>query len=306
MNMEDLVARIKKREITHMAQAPTVELDDVWVAYAAGNAGTVRTAVEAGYALEAVTLQVDAGQQVAVVGPNGAGKSTLFKVIAGTLKPSRGKARVYGHDPDCHICIAYVPQRNQIDWSFPVTVEDVVMMGRIGQIGLFRWPRRADWQLVHASLERVGLLELRRTQIGELSGGQQQRVFIARALAQHADILLLDEPFSGLDVPTHDAILTILSSLKADSVTVLIATHDLALAAERFDRVMLLNRRMIAYGRAENVLVSSNLLQAYGGHSQVISAGSDGLLLTDSCCDQGDEDGPLPGERQSFIFTDSG
>lgn len=290
--MSTLVNKIKARGVDHVSTAPTLELEQVSVAYAAGSNGSTypgQRRVETGFALQKVSFRIDAGQQVAVVGPNGAGKSTLFKIIVGTVKPSEGSVNIYGHDPDSHICIAYVPQRNQIDWSFPVTVEDVVMMGRIGQIGLFRWPRRHDWQLVRDSLERVQAGHLRKKQIGELSGGQQQRVFIARALAQGADILLLDEPFSGLDVPSHEAILTILASLHADRVTVMVATHDLNLAAERFDLVMLLNRRIVAFGPAAEALTQPNLLQAFGGHMHVLGGEEEGLLLTDSCCDQGEE-----------------
>ncbi len=291
--MSVFVSKLAPRGVVHLDAAPTLELKEVSVLYAAGTNGTITVpGSQSGtdhYALLDINLRVEAGQQVAVVGPNGAGKSTLFNVVVGTVKPSKGQVNVYGHDPDCHICIAYVPQRNQIDWAFPVTVEDVVMMGRIGQIGLFRWPRRRDWQIVHQCLARVGASHLAKKQIGELSGGQQQRAFIARALAQGADLLLMDEPFSGLDVPSHDAILEILQSLHDDRVTVMVATHDLNLAAERFDLVMLLNRRIIAYGPAESVLTSLNLVQAFGGHMHVIEGEGENIVFADSCCDHGEE-----------------
>lgn len=195
---------------------------------------------------------------------------------------------MYGQGPAGHICIAYVPQRNQIDWSFPVTVEDVVMMGRVGQIGLFRWPRRRDWAVVRHCLERVDATHLAHKQIGELSGGQQQRVFIARALAQEAELLLLDEPLAGLDVPSQEKIFHILDGLRPDGVTVLVATHDLNLAAERFDRVMLLNRRVIAFDRPEKVLTPEHLLAAYGGHTHVFAVDGETVVLTDTCCDAGE------------------
>jgi ABC-type Mn2+/Zn2+ transport system ATPase subunit len=263
------------RGAVHHPDTPTLEIRAVSVVY-----GDQR-------ALDDVTFQVEQGEQVAVVGPNGAGKSTLFKLIAGTLKPSRGEILMCGHEPDQHTCIAYVPQRSQIDWSFPVTVEDVVLMGRVGRMGLFRRARRRDWSSVRASLARVDATHLAQKRIGELSGGQQQRVFVARALAQEASLLLLDEPLSGLDAPSQQAIFEILASLRPDGVTVLVATHDLNLAAARFDRVMLLNKGIVAFDRGPEVLTAENLLAAYGGH--VHRFGEDeGMLLADSCCG-GDE-----------------
>ncbi len=261
---------IRARGVQHKSAAPTLQLKGVSVAYASGvGAGVTFRGLQNGagqYALEDISFRVDSGQLVAVIGPNGAGKSTLFKLIVGTIKPSAGTVQVFGQGPVDHICIAYVPQRNQIDWSFPVTVQDVVMMGRVAQVGLFRWPRQRDRQIVHDSLERVNAAHLSRKQIGELSGGQQQRVFIARALAQEAELLLMDEPFSGLDAPSRSAIFHILDALRADSVTVMMATHDLDLAAERFDQIMLLNRHIIAYGSPPTVLQAENLLRAYSGH----------------------------------------
>jgi ABC-type Mn2+/Zn2+ transport system ATPase subunit len=289
--MNTLTTMIKTRGVPHESAAPTLEMSHVSVAYAAGvNATTsLRGApsISEKYTLEDISFRVETGQRVAIVGPNGAGKSTLFKLIVGTLKPSSGLVNVYGYGPDGHICIGYVPQRNQIDWSFPVTVEDVVMMGRVGQIGFFRWPRRRDWAMVQSSLARVNAVHLAKKQIGELSGGQQQRVFIARALAQEAELLLLDEPLSGLDAPSQAAIFAILDDLSADGVTVLMATHDLNQAAEHFDRVVLLNKRIIAFAPPAAALTPNNLLQAYGGHMHVVSEGDKTVLLTDSCCDEG-------------------
>lgn len=284
--MSALVSRITTRGVRHETAAPTLELKNVSVAYAEGANG-ITSSRSSHFALQDVSFQVETGERIAVVGPNGAGKSTLFKLIVGTLKPNQGEVNVYGQGPGGHICIAYVPQRSQIDWAFPVTVEDVVMMGRVGQIGLFRWPRRRDWDLVKASLDRVNARHLAKKQIGELSGGQQQRIFIARALAQEAELLLMDEPLAGLDVPNQEAIFATLDSLRPDGVTVLVATHDLNLAAERFDRMMLLNKQIVAFDRATAVLQPDNLFQAYGGHMHVLD--DQEILLTDECCDHHDE-----------------
>lgn len=283
--MAEMVRQITHRGVVHESDKPTLEMRGVSVAYAVGGNG-VASARSTAYALENISFRVETGERIAVVGPNGAGKSTLFKLIVGTLKAGQGEVNIFGHDPNGHICIAYVPQRSQIDWSFPVTVEDVVMMGRVGRIGFFRWPRRRDWEVVGRSLERVNATHLAKKQIGELSGGQQQRVFIARALAQEAELLLLDEPLTGLDVPSQEAIFAILDGLRPDGVTVLLATHDLGLAAERFDRVMLLNRQIVALGPATAVLTTPHLLEAYGGHMHVIGDGE--LLLADTCCDHGE------------------
>ncbi len=290
--MVKLRNRIQMRGVSHVDGAPTLAVQGLAVSYITSAeslfARENRPKERRQYALADVTFSVGAGQQLAVVGPNGAGKSTLFQSIVGTLKPNEGSISIYGHEPDNHICIAYVPQRSQIDWSFPVSVKDVVMMGRIGQIGFFRWPKRRDWEIVDRSLRRVNASHLAEQQIGELSGGQQQRVFIARALAQEADILLLDEPFSGLDAPNHDAILEILGSLRMDSVTVLVATHDLNLAAAHFDLILLLNGRVIAFGPANDVLTQQNLILGYGDHMHIIENEEDQILFTDSCCDQGE------------------
>jgi ABC-type Mn2+/Zn2+ transport system ATPase subunit len=278
--------------VRHEPASPTLLLQDVSVVYASssnGNSNLEQHGFEAfRNALNSVNFQVDEGERIAIVGPNGAGKSTLLKLIAGTLKPSSGTVNVFGHEPDKHICIAYVPQRSQIDWSFPVTVEDVVMMGRVGQIGLFRWPRRRDRVIVQTSLNRVGIAHLSELQIGELSSGQQQRVFLARALAQRADLILLDEPFNGLDLPSHDAILEILDLLHQDGVTVIVSTHDLSLAEETFDRIMLLNKRVVALGSAKDVLTSQNLMQAYGSQVHVLNENENSLLVADACRDDGE------------------
>lgn len=277
--MSTSLSNLRLKGTEHRSSGPVIAFDHVDVSYhsAEGNGR--------GRAVEDITFQVERGEQIAVVGPNGAGKSTLIKLIAGILGPSSGAVEVYGSGPDGHTCIGYVPQRSQIDFSFPVTVEEVVMMGRVGKIGLFRWPKSHDWAAVHESLARVNATDLAKRQIGELSGGQQQRVFIARALAQEAEILLLDEPFAGLDVPSQEAIVDILDDLSPDDVTVLLATHDLEMAAAKFNRVMLLNRRLVAFDKPSVALRPDNLMAAYSGHLHRIVSDEGTIVLTDECHD---------------------
>jgi ABC-type Mn2+/Zn2+ transport system ATPase subunit len=263
--------------VHHNPDAPILETHKLTVSY------------DGRVALEDITFHLHTGERIAVVGPNGAGKSTLFKVVAGVLPPTSGEVKISGFGPRGHICIAYVPQRSQVDWHFPASVADVVMMGRIGQVGFFRWPRRADWHTVHAALEAVDMDALANRQIGELSGGQQQRTFLARALAQEAELVLMDEPLNGLDTPSQEAILFLLEKLRQKKITVMVATHDLGQAASHFDRVMLLNHRLIRLGPPREVLTGENLLHAYGGHAQMIQGEDGTTTLADSCCD-GDED----------------
>ncbi len=239
-------------------------------------------------ALEDLTFHLHVGERVAVAGPNGAGKTTLFKIIAGVLSPTEGQVHIYGSQPERHVCIGYVPQRSQVDWRFPVSVADVVMMGRLARIGLFRWPKKQDWQVVHAALKTVGLADLGQRQIGELSGGQQQRMFIARALAQEAELMLMDEPLTGLDLPAQESLLQLLADLQQRGVTIMVATHDLQQAAQHFDRILLLNRRLIAFDVPERVLQPDILRKAYGGQLTILN----GQIVTDTCC-QGEEHDPL-------------
>lgn len=264
-----------------LVYAPALTLRDVSVSYHNGRGAKER-------ALEGVSLTVATGERVAVVGPNGAGKSTLFKLLIGDLKKLSGQVEIKGKARQREALIGYIPQKSQIDWTFPATVEEVVMMGRVGHIGFLRWPRRRDWEIVHASLERVRAGHLAKKQIGALSGGQQQRVFIARTLAQEAQLLLLDEPLSGLDAPSREEIFAILDTLRVDRVTVLLSTHDLNLAAGRFDQVVLLNKRVIAAGQPDTVLTKANLLSAYGGHMHVIESNGHMVVFTDTCCDHGE------------------
>ncbi|GMV34204.1 MAG: metal ABC transporter ATP-binding protein [Chloroflexi bacterium CFX1] len=237
-------------------------------------------------ALENITFQLHEGERIAIVGPNGAGKSTLIKVIAGVLQPTSGEVNIYGTRPDRHVCIGYIPQRNQVDWHFPLSVADVVMMGRSAKLGPFNFPRKRDWEVVHHALETVELTNLAERQIGQLSGGQQQRMFIARALAQEAALMLMDEPLTGLDAPSQEGILNLLDRLKSEKATVMVATHDLDQAATHFDRIMLLNHRLVAFGNPADVLHTDNLLNAFGGRLKPVDGQS--VLNIDDCCDDGE------------------
>lgn len=259
----------------HNLRLPSVALQQVSVAY-----GTV-------FALEDVTLTLPRGEQIAIVGPNGAGKSTLFNLIAGIIRPTKGRVELYGSDPAGHICVGYVPQRNRIDWRFPVSVADVVMMGRTRKIGLFRRAQQVDHAAVSDALARVRMAEFAGRQIGELSGGQQQRVFLARALAQEAELLLLDEPLTGLDLPSQELLLQILEELQGQGITILVATHDLNQAAAYFSTVLLLNHRVIALGAPGDVLTTALLRQAYGSQLHVVHGNDGDLIVADSCCGGG-------------------
>jgi ABC-type Mn2+/Zn2+ transport system ATPase subunit len=247
-----------------------LELENVTVAYN----GTP--------ALRDVSIQIPHGARVAVVGPNGAGKSTLFKVLVGLLPIQKGRILVHGLPIGDHQdCVAYVPQREEVDWRFPATVEDVVLMGRYGRLGWFKRPAEHDRQLVAQSLEQMGILDLAGTAIGDLSGGQQQRVFLARALAQEPHILLMDEPFTGVDATTQEVTLSLLEQLEMQQVTILISTHDLNLAGERFKQVLLLNRRLISYGTPEEVFTPGTLSQAFGDKILFLPGGG---VVVDECC----------------------
>lgn len=261
----------------HEADSPLLVLDQVSLWY------------DGNPALQDISFELQSGEQLAVVGPNGAGKSTLMKIIAGVLKPTQGVVHVYGHAPDGHICIAYVPQRSAVDWNFPVTVRDVVMMGRVGKIGFFRRPSRKDWDMVKHALEAVGIQELEHRPIYALSGGQQQRMFLARALAQEAELILMDEPLSGLDLPAQEELLALMPTLQRRGVALLFALHDLNLARQHFSKILLLNRQMIALGDPQVVLQPRYLLRAYGGQLQIVQGEQEWFGLTDTCCDHGED-----------------
>lgn len=232
-------------------------------------------------ALEDVSMAVPHGAQVAVVGPNGAGKSTLFKALVGLLPLRSGRVLVHGRPPNNQEDpVAYVPQREEVDWRFPVSVRDVVSMGRYGRVKPLRRLRAADRAAVEEALATLDLMPLADRPVGELSGGQQQRVFLARALAQEPHVLLLDEPFTGVDAGVRETVLTVLQELRSRAVTVLASTHDLRLASERFDLVALLNRRLIAYGPPIEVFSPANVQAAFGGGAIML----DGMLVVDQCC----------------------
>ena len=238
-------------------------------------------------ALDDLTFHLHQGERVAIVGPNGAGKSTLLKAVSGVLAPTSGEVRIFGSRPGVHICIAYVPQRSQVDWNFPVNVADVVMMGRSAKLGPLNWPHKRDWDHVHRALETVALSSLATRQISQLSGGQQQRMFIARALAQEAELMLMDEPLTGLDTPAQEDLLDILDTLRNQNVTVMVATHDLEQAARHFDRILLLNHKIVSFGPPDKVLQTENLLHAYGGRLR--SSSGEDILTVDNFCDEGGE-----------------
>lgn len=261
---------IRHQYAHHDRFAPIVKVDHLTVGY------------DSGIALTDITFELPRAISLAVVGPNGAGKSTLIKVLAGLITQSEGEVTVFGANPGGHICIAYVPQRSQVDWQFPVSVRDVVMMGRSGRLGLLRAPGRKDWEIVDHALSIVNLKGQAHRQISELSGGQQQRMFIARALAQEAELMLMDEPLTGLDASSQADIMDIIDLLRAQGVTILVALHDLKLAAERFDAVMLLNHELIGFGDPADVFSNDCLMKAYGKNQ--VTTPPDLTIVDNSCC----------------------
>ena len=223
-------------------------------------------------ALLDVTFTVDPGLLVGVIGPNGSGKSTLIKAILGFVKRDVGTVRVLGVPTEqARGLVAYVPQRGAVDWDYPITVEEVAMMGRYGHIRWWRDPTPADWDVVEQALDMVRMGDFRGQQIGQLSGGQQQRVFMARALAQEADVMLLDEPFAGVDAATERAILDVLEQAKSSGRTLMVVHHDLATAGQYFDRLLLLKQRLYAYGPPGAVLREDLLSEVYEGKLRVFA-----------------------------------
>lgn len=213
-----------------------------------------------------IDLDIPAGSLMAIVGPNGAGKSTLIKAILNLIKKVSGEALFNGKSyKEMHKKIAYVPQRGSVDWDFPTTVFDVVLMGRYGHLGWFRRPKKEDKEIAFEALEKVGMTLFKNRQIAELSGGQQQRVFLARALAQDGDIYLMDEPFQGVDAKTEKAIVEVLKALKQQGKTVVVVHHDLETVPAYFDSVTLLNMKVIASGPIETTFTEQNIKNAYQG-----------------------------------------
>jgi manganese/zinc/iron transport system ATP- binding protein len=225
-----------------------------------------------------VDVSIPAGRLVAVVGPNGAGKSTLLKAILGLVPAASGSVRIFG-EPLARVrrSIGYVPQRETVDWDFPVTVLDVVLMGRYGRLGWVRRPGAADHAAARASLERVGMTAYADRQISQLSGGQQQRVFLARALAQEARLYLMDEPFAGVDAATERAIVEVLRGLRDEGRTVVAVHHDLQTVPEYFDHVVLLNMRLVAAGPAAEVFTAGNLQRTYGGRLTLLDEAAEAV-----------------------------
>jgi manganese/zinc/iron transport system ATP- binding protein len=219
-----------------------------------------------------VDLEASSGILMAIVGPNGAGKTTLIKAILGLLKPAAGEVLIYGKPYlEQRNLVGYVPQRGSVDWDFPTSVLDVVMMGRYGDLGWFKRPGQRERELALEALDKVGMKAFAERQISQLSGGQQQRVFLARALVQDAQIYFMDEPFQGVDATTERAIVTLLQELRAAGKTVIVVHHDLQTVPEYFDWVTLLNVRRIASGPVEQVFTEDNLRLTYGGRVAFLS-----------------------------------
>ena len=245
-------------------------------------------------ALWNASFAIPRGTITALVGVNGAGKSTLFKAIMGFVPTARGDIRILGHsvkDALSRNLVAYVPQSEDVDWDFPVLVEDVVMMGRYGHMGFLRRPKAADHAAVDQALKRVNMQDYRHRQIGELSGGQRKRVFLARALAQDGQVILLDEPFTGVDVKTEAQIVELLRELRAEGRVMLVSTHNLGSVPEFCDRVVLVKGTVLAHGKTETTFTRENLESAFGGVLRHFTLGGEHL--------HDDEDG-----RAVTIFTD--
>jgi manganese/zinc/iron transport system ATP- binding protein len=219
-----------------------------------------------------VDLAVPHGRLVGIVGPNGAGKSTLIKAALGLLPLSSGWVKVFGQPAKKNLTrIGYVPQRESVDWDFPVSVMDVVLMGRYGRLGLIRRPTRQDRDVARECLDKVKMLPYANRQISNLSGGQQHRVFLARALAQESDLYFMDEPFSGVDAATESAIVTLLHELRDKGKTLLVVHHDLPTARDYFDMLLLLNMRVVAFGPTAEVFTAGLLQKTYGGRLTILS-----------------------------------
>jgi manganese/iron transport system ATP-binding protein len=234
-----------------------IRVDNVTVSYRNGHT-----------ALRQASFTVPKGTITALVGVNGAGKSTLFKAIMGFVPLSAGTVSILGMSAAQALkknLIAYVPQSEEVDWNFPVLVEDVVMMGRYGHMNFLRIPSRRDHEMVSEALQRVNMTEFRKRQIGELSGGQRKRVFLARALAQEGQVILLDEPFTGVDVGTEEQIITLLKSLRDEGRVMLVSTHNLGSVPDFCDRTVFVKGTVIAYGRTEDTFNEENLEKAFGG-----------------------------------------
>ncbi|WP_455478832.1 manganese/iron ABC transporter ATP-binding protein [Bartonella sp. B10] len=219
-------------------------------------------------ALREVSFKIPTGSITALIGINGSGKSTLFKSIMGFVRPSKGRICIFGLPVEAALkqnLVAYVPQSEDVDWNFPVLVEDVVLMGRYGYMNFFRYARKQDYKAVHFALERVDMLAFAKRQIGELSGGQKKRVFLARALAQQAKAILLDEPFTGVDITTENKIISLLQDLRKEDTIILVSTHNLSSVREFCDHTILIKETILAAGLTEIVFTQKNLEKTFGG-----------------------------------------
>ncbi len=224
------------------------------------------------WAVEDVSFQLQPGQLTGLFGPNGAGKSSLVKAILGLIPPAKGIVRLGSKPLKKQLTkVAYVPQRSQIDWDYPITVEKVVMMGCIPAMGWFKKPTERSRQIVRQALTRVGMWQYRQHQIRELSGGQQQRIFLARAMAQQADLFFFDEPFNNIDLQTEGILFDIFAELKAQQKTLLVISHDLSATLDNYDQILLLNKQLIASGSPTEVFTNENINKTYGKHSLTIN-----------------------------------
>lgn len=226
--------------------------------------------------LSNVYLRLEEGKLIGVLGPNGAGKSTLFKSILGLISNNTGTITIFGKPiSESRKRIAYVPQRDEVDWTFPATVRDIVMMGRFPAKTIWQKMDAIDHRKAQEAMEELSILDLADRQIGALSGGQQQRVFLARALCQEADILMLDEPFVGVDITTEEHIIRVLRKLSKEGKTLLVVHHDLSSVKEYFDQVILINQRLVAYGDTDTTFVAENIAKTYGApHTILLEAGN--------------------------------
>ena len=217
-------------------------------------------------AINDVSFETNSGKIVGIIGPNGAGKSTLLKSLLGLIPSDKGDVEFFGNTlKEMRNQIAYVPQRSDIDWDFPITVLDTVVIGTYPKLGLFKKPKKKEREWAYHCLERVGMSDFSKRQIGELSGGQQQRVFLARALAQQTKMLFLDEPFVGIDVASEQTIINILRELRNEGKTIVVVHHDLSKAASYFDELLLINKKLIHYGKVQEVLKPEIITEAYCG-----------------------------------------
>lgn len=257
-----------------MAQTAGITVSGVTVTYRNGHT-----------ALRDATFSVPGGSIAALVGVNGSGKSTLFKAVMGFVRLAAGHIAIAGMPTQQALrrnLVAYVPQAEEVDWSFPVRVEDVVMMGRYGRMGMLRIPKEHDKRIVTEALERVDMLAFRHRQIGELSGGQKKRVFLARAIAQQGDVILLDEPFTGVDVKTEAKIIDLLRELRDEGKTMLVSTHNLGSVTEFCDYTVMVKGTVLASGPTETTFTADNLEQAFSGVLRhVVLSGTEDRIITD-------------------------